>query len=711
MGNYPEHLITQILQTGDDWDFELFCVRLYTEMEGYNYLPTSRTLDLGFDGRRVQFRKRGDSLIVSTLQKERLVEKAIRDVTNLAKGREKLAKVRVCYAFIRSNKVREDILRAVQKILPKACEVEVSGIVELVEEANRYSAALESTYAYELDITRRQLASIDREDQDVKRLGLRVLLAVQLDSNAQRLRDELLKGLVLQVTRRDRHLSVKDVARELSNTIGLNLVVDESYLEPTLRLLIDSGLLEYDGHGRYLRLGTAAEELDKTAAAAATSALHGYRAIRRSVNTFLQNPQFELSREDFQLFWQELQRGLIDLFRKYGIEFVDFVSAICASGSRSRNLAIPESILSGVHRIAQKVYDIDGWELPDQVVRRLVQGLPQILFDKASGAREWVAHLCTSYICACSLGLHPEAWRTLSRRLKTWDVIPDTHVILSVLGPGEDDHESMKELVKWWQDAGGVMAAAPPVRAEVIRHARLAKTILDHWSTAWHRHRGRRHPRIPQNNVFLRAAAARFGEDCGPGQAASYLSQFLVSGSDSSRLDRVLTADFRFMLAPTLDLDRKLTSKLLARISDHRMLKVYPSEIAKEHAELQCKSDAEVLAYLGKYRGTCLKEDRHAILLTQAHCLGKVHQEFTKELGYQSITIDPARLLFAVALTPGAGFTIRSVEAVLFGHSFQREVRRNEDLAKKVSQDFDSSRGPAYIATMEEKLNERLSGP
>lgn len=43
MGTYPERLIRDtIKKAGTDWDFELFCARFYTLMEGFNYLPTSR---------------------------------------------------------------------------------------------------------------------------------------------------------------------------------------------------------------------------------------------------------------------------------------------------------------------------------------------------------------------------------------------------------------------------------------------------------------------------------------------------------------------------------------------------------------------------------------------------------------------------------------------------------------------------------------------
>jgi hypothetical protein len=117
MPEYPDYLIHEILQNaGTDWQFERFCCSHYTDIEGITYLPTSKSYDLGGDGRAVNKRAEGESYIIASMQKEGLEKKATRDLRKLLGNVKRPAKVRFCFTFLKTEQQRREIEEAVRAV-------------------------------------------------------------------------------------------------------------------------------------------------------------------------------------------------------------------------------------------------------------------------------------------------------------------------------------------------------------------------------------------------------------------------------------------------------------------------------------------------------------------------------------------------------------------------------------------------------------------
>jgi DNA-binding PadR family transcriptional regulator len=712
MPDYPDYIVRQILQdAGNDWDFELFCTRHYTDIEGINYLPTSRSYDLGADGRVVRKRSQGESFIIASMQKEDIERKAMRDLHKLLSRVSRPAKVRLCFAFLKTEQQRREIEAAARKTYPST-EYEVTGIVQIVEEVHRHSAAFEGTYEAALGEVRRQRESVDRSPQPSMRLGLRVLLSTQLDQNAVALRRGILSGLVLQTTKRGIATTQSEILRSLAEAIGLHRQIEPSYIADTLRSLEKADYISIDQSGDVRRRELASDSMEHTADAAASRAIEGFGALRRSLSRHFDE---SISAADFRKIWRAVQDALVKLFQRYGTEFVEFVHALGDAEGSGLPRSIPESPLEGLRKVAQSI-DVLELSLPEAKVQRLAHVLPDALLDAPSGARQWLAQLCLAYVCACSLGLHPDALKRMEMRLRSWDVMPDTHIILSALGRGEPDHADMAQLLRWWLNAGGKLMAIDPVLRETRRHANLGASIVKRWAEKCNHRRGRVRVRTapPKNNVFLRSAVAIHGDELGPASAERYLRQFLGRGTDDlAGVRRILEADFGFHPGPSLVLDNLLVDDIYRVTAAVRLRDEYDYEDQAANARARCRHDAEALAYLAAYRESLKGTGRVAVILSHSTHLRNVHDQFHARLGFMSPCIDPARLMFAMSLSPGAAFTMASLQSTLFGTVFQKQVKRHEELARKVMDGFvqhdeDGDHTPALADMVDQRLTENV---
>ena len=560
MGDYSSYLIQQILQrAGSEWDFERFCVRHYSHIEGFQYVPTSRNYDVGIDGDLKRWRVNGGSYIIASLQKrETLASKAAHDLKRLLKADPNPGKVRICFAQLSSNQARLEIKKLLKKIYPRA-EYDVSGIAQLTDEVDRHSGAFADVYENQLDEARRQMEQyVDRTGPAVRRLGFRVLLAVQLDGNAIELRCRILHGLVLSIIQPNGEIDQQDLLRAVSDAIGLDRPIHASYLAETLTALAAQDLIEISA-SKTIRRRRAADDLVLDAGKqAASTILDGYGAFKQALDSRLREP---LSVEEYGVVWNIIKQGLVRLFRTYGMDIVDFILRL--NGNSSTLPTMPTTLYEGFQHIAENLDAADLF-VDDRRFAELIRVIPIALLDEETGTRKWVARLCLAYLCACSLGLHPDALKRLEVQLRTWDVIPDTHVVLSALGEGESDHTPIRQLLAWWIESGGRLRWIQPVLDETLHHAQLGSKIADGWAERYRKCRGHWRPVFPQANVFLRCIAKRHPDPV-PSHAQAYLSQFAGSGSDPTlSLRRILEDEYHFTTGPLLQVDAGFQSQLYA---------------------------------------------------------------------------------------------------------------------------------------------------
>jgi len=621
------------------------------------------------------------------MQEKDLVRKAEGDLRKLLKSVRQPAKIHFCFSNLKTEVMRDKIERAVRRICPKVDFV-VNGIDQLLEQIDRNPDAFEKNYEHALADAKRLLERPDRSSYDSDRLGYRVLLATQFDENGIALRKSILRGLVLQVIQQTDIADRAGILQGVAALVGLNRPIEPQYLEETLIHLADEKLiLSIDG--KRFRLSTnGVEKLLSVGQVAVSKYLDGYEAIRRS----LTREVGKIERSDYNKIWQAIKKGLIELFQHYGTQVVELIALIGDKDASRLPRDSPPNVLEGLQRIVRRLDNLDLSLSGDQKLE-LGERLPYALLDNASGARQWLGHLCLCYVSACSLGLHPDALRRMEVRLKSWHVIPDTHVILSLFGHGEEDHNSIKGIVTWWRSSGGRLIAIDPFIEESVRHAKLAREIIEKWSHTCNRRRhARKWPAMPTSNVFLRSAATLYGDGVGPLKVTEYIDQFFATvGDESLEIRKMLKETYGFQDGPRLQTDSTLDRKLREKIEEVRLSKNYRSEALRENAVIRCRHDASSLAYLSAYRSFLAGSDQVAIILSYSTQLRLVCEQFQQSFGYMAPYIDPGRLVFALSLIPGSTFSTSIVEAALFGTAFQHEVSRHEELAQKVVENLQKS--------------------
>jgi hypothetical protein len=283
-----------------------------------------------------------------------------------------------------------------------------------------------------------------------------------------------------------------------------------------------------------------------------------------------------------------------------------------------------------------------------------------------------------------------------------------------LIGRGEPDHSAITQLLRWWNNAGGKLIASEPSLLEAHRHCKLAEKLVSAWITKCRQSKGslrRQRTIAPTANVFLRSAIAQMGVDIAPSRLLQYINQFLPRSSDaSSSFRRILEADFGFVQGPQLQIDLDLYNRLYQSITAARLKDEYDYESEAENARSRCRHDAALLSYLAAYRESLKGTDCTAVILSHATHLRRVHEAFHGHFGFMSPCVDPARLMFAISLSPGSAFTMASLQSVLFGTAFRDQVRRHENLATKVMVELASGDdGLLYTPAMANKVDERLA--
>lgn len=685
MPEFPPSLVKHVLlEGGTPWDFERFCARHFSEVEGIDYLSTSRSYDLGRDARSVTVLGEGESFVVASLQEEGLPEKAVLDVSKLVNHSARPAKIVICFAGLRSEQARVAVERHVRRAHPRQPLV-VMGMDQLLDQIGRHPSTFQSFYEHAIDELRRQLEPADRSSQDSIRLGFRVLLATELDGDAQVLRKNILRGLILQALRSHTPTDPEKLLRAISTSIGATRPVHSSYIESALLELAKEQLIEVGEDGRIRRRTNSMESLTATGVEAATRALLGFGALKRSLATHFGDL---LRDRDYSEVWRATKEGLVELFQQYGVEVVEFIYGISDEANSKAKVSPPGNISVGLHRIAISLEHLN-LNLKDKELAKLIQIFPTALLDGDTGARHWIANLCLGYVCACSLGLHPDALKRMEVRLQTWDIIPDTHVVLSAIGQGEPDHQATVHLLKQWRAAKGSIVAIEPVMRETLNHATICREIVNRWADSASRRRYRRNSAsIPDANVFLRGAKAKYGAEIGPKIVNDYLAQFFSPSGDTSYLAQILFDDFNFTPAREVVLDKQLEKSLLTLIAQRRLDPNSTEGFADTNAKARCAYDAAILAYLAALRVLDRPSKRVSVLLSHANHLRSTAEEFHSRFGFMSVTVDPQCLMFALSLIPGVAFNLKSMEAALFGAAFQHEVWMQEELARKVATRF-----------------------
>ena len=187
-----------------------------------------------------------------------------------------------------------------------------------------------------------------------------------------------------------------------------------------------------------------------------------------------------------------------------------------ASSSNSSSLSFLEELAHAVASTSANAQQRD----------EIFQAIKILFTDRTSVATDWLLRLSASFLAACAAGLEHSSSAALSKLLSRTSLALDTDVVLSLIGEGEPEHDSVETIVTRWSQLGGKLLVAEPVLEEAAYHAHIAQADYDEVS--------RRLPGLDQKNgctlwpnVFVRSFAELLAKNqARSSQWRAYIGQF-----------------------------------------------------------------------------------------------------------------------------------------------------------------------------------------
>lgn len=242
--------------------FERFCCQLFSAVDGIRYVPTSRTYDLGCDGRDVQRGQDSARHVICASTQKTVLDKAQQDASTL----EALVPAPTTIRFCSNQPLTENMLADIRGQFSASCpdsdQVRADGLYQLEQLAVENPNVLEEAYAGEL-ANLRQALGVSRDDAgEVEITGLRIALTTQLSDDASELREDLQKNLVLSALSSDEPRTVGHISKTVSDLLHLPRLLDDAYVESAIAALRADGVVTEDG-GRWAITEAGRRELEE----------------------------------------------------------------------------------------------------------------------------------------------------------------------------------------------------------------------------------------------------------------------------------------------------------------------------------------------------------------------------------------------------------------------------------------------------------------
>jgi hypothetical protein len=232
----PDRVVRKIL--GNEQSpvrFEQFCCELLTDEEGYTFMPTSRSYDLARDGRTLPDAAGNPGFLCCSTEDD-IDDKAETDVTRLLK----FAKPRSIYFCSTRDKSELKVNRIetrLKELAPDIPRIAALGADQLVALVRQHPASFERRYAAELIEERGFFKDGSLEKLQLQVTGLQVALSTQFQEDAQTLRSETLRTLVLNAIADGKGWTIARLAKSMSDALHLPQIINEQYFTDILNKL------------------------------------------------------------------------------------------------------------------------------------------------------------------------------------------------------------------------------------------------------------------------------------------------------------------------------------------------------------------------------------------------------------------------------------------------------------------------------------------
>jgi hypothetical protein len=684
--------------------FEQFCIELFSEYEGIDYVPTSVSWDLGRDGRTMKLGRDDDMPFIACSLRSDVPAKVMEDIERLLQTGP-VKRLRFCSSQELTEHAREAIKQSLKSKCPSLEDLAIDGtlqITALLLRDDRYVRLFERFYTTELESIRTALDTPIEGGESVRITGMRIALTTQLSRSGDALRADVIRNLILTALSDRKPKTTMAISKHVSEQLHLGRNVDEHYIEPSIQQLLEEYLI-VPQDGGYLITQEGVALFVKWTSKGAKNLLEGQKMVRDAIKGLTGR---ELSDPDFGSVWKVLQDELADLFYQNGMQIIEAIASITEGEAEIRDF---NTLADSINRLGKKIERV---LLGGAIAQEIGQAIIDMFHDKALPTFEWFTDLCACYVTICSLGLDPAAQQAILARLRNIDLILDTDIVLSYLSEGENDHEAIETIVKGWRRIGGQIYVTLPVLEEVSHHAAISQNDFNEAFHQMHTYSEEDARRL-LTNAFTRgfwAVVKRKNQRFSAKGWREYINNFLgQSAADYERVTEVLKESNIRVLTNT-GIDYSLAREIAKQIQDARRRNGSDKVLTKEMLDKN-ERDSYLLALLIKHRAERKEAGGLAVIVSSSFWLGAICRNRKEFNGQVEAVMPLGAIAYLLAMAPGVQMSIQSLKGVLFNPGLAERLTPLQRTALRVIHDSTEysmpfSRRPALQREMYSRMSE-----
>jgi hypothetical protein len=701
--SFTEAMARSVLDTEtSSTRFEDFCIELFRDVDGYPYVRTSRSWDLGRDGRDVSLRSGPVPPCICASLRGDHERKALADIQRLKEFIEP-THVLICFAAKVSENEVHGIEKAVRKLCPSIESIRTVGLDQLSQLSVRHNRALLMHYFGELQAIKSVLGYDDHKEEEIRLTGMRIALTTQLHDDAVKRRKDLIQNLILTALTGKRSFNPDGLSESISASLYLPRPINTSYFHSELTALQVNGFIDSED-GCYFLTDLGELEVKERSDSGFQKLAVGQQAVRVAI---AQLTGHSLDSQEFKLAWTVFIDELANLFLVKGHFVIESVASIAEGRASSQtHLDLQNQIKKIGSRVAS--LDISATGQTGGMGNRITeisQAIVDLFTEKESAAFEWMESLCCTFIDICSLGLEPRAQTEVAIRLKEMELFLDTHVVLDLLAQGEPEHKAVVTVVRGWRAIGGRVYVSQSILEEAAYHAWTStKEFYMCWrELAKSREEDTNHL---TDNVFVRTFRKQAQGSISPRRWSNYIQGFRGAHKyDFHKLLNVLTDDYGIEFVAEHNIDPRLAENVTRQIIGDWLSKS-PGEQDLTH---RAKRDGNLVALLESRRKTLAGTSRSSAILSSSHSIRFGCSLAAAKLGPPDPVLSLGSVAWLLSLLPGAHFSLSSLRGILFDTGIAKRLPPIELQAMRVleaSEEYEmhwSRRG-----TLSQAIRERI---
>ena len=643
----------------NDGRFERFCIAVASFAEGNVQITgTSTSWDLGRDGVGIG---RASGIYLCTSLRDDIDKKALSDLERVSESTSQIKKLYFCFSQRLSEHQVEKLRGQLSSESDHKFEIAVLGSIQLAELGRKEGKAIERHYGAEI---RDVLSRIQRPTEAEEEIhGLRLALLSSGPDESHAIREKTYANSILGALRDGAPRTIQSCGVKVGEELRLSRPIAIAAITEHLSQLVREELVQKNGDVYSISEKGRQDQVQRETEGAARL-VEGRNAIKAALESAIGQP---ILHDEFARIWAVFEQRMSEYFQARGEAIVAEVSDLLGESDSERPIG-PTAGLSFLEDFAKAVSKTSSHP---QRQEELFLAVKDLFADRTGEASQWLLRICAAFVAACAMGLEHTSSEAITGLLRRTTIVLDSDAVLSLVGEGEPDHESVGEIVRRWTGVGGQVLVATPVLEECAYHAFIAERDYEQ---VRHLLPGTEADRAHTiENVFVRSFATLVAKDARQRKFwAQYIRQFKGRNDyDTGPFFGFLSTEHAIRRLPERGLHE---TQLVEDVNKYLIDKLEKaSRRIDKSSRDKARRDSELYASLVRHVQTVKSTDPGAtcLLVSSAKRLAGVDARFTQS-GEQQLVISIAAALYLISLLPNARLGLSSMRAFLFDDSHSR---------------------------------------